>query len=131
MQENWIGKSQGLKFRFQLSEPVGGATDFEVFTTRPDTIFGASFAAISPDHPIATVLAGKNEALDAFLKDCKAGGPTAAALETAEKKGFDTGASVIHPFSAEEHTSELQSLMRRSYAVICLNKKHNHSKLTH
>ncbi|MEA3053823.1 MAG: leucyl-tRNA synthetase [Sphingomonadales bacterium] len=97
MQENWIGKSQGLRFRFDLAEPVAGEASFEVFTTRPDTIFGASFAAISPDHPIATALAAEDEALAAFVAECKQGGTTAAELETAEKKGFDTGARVVHP----------------------------------
>ncbi|HEY0446499.1 MAG TPA: leucine--tRNA ligase, partial [Allosphingosinicella sp.] len=97
MQENWIGKSQGLKFRFQLERPVDGFDGFEVFTTRPDTIFGSSFAAISPDHPIALASAEKDAALAAFLAECKAGGTTAAELETAEKKGFDTGLRVIHP----------------------------------
>jgi leucyl-tRNA synthetase len=97
MQENWIGKSQGLRFRFDLAEPVAGEASFEVFTTRPDTIFGASFAAISPDHPIATALAAEDKALAAFVAECKQGGTTAAELETAEKKGFDTGARVVHP----------------------------------
>ena len=97
MQENWIGKSQGLRFRFALAEPVAGETSLEVFTTRPDTIFGASFAAISPDHPIALALAQENDALAAFTAECKQGGSTAAELETAEKKGFDTGARVVHP----------------------------------
>jgi leucyl-tRNA synthetase len=101
MQENWIGRSQGLRFRFELGEPVAGETGFEVFTTRPDTIFGASFAAISPDHPIALSLAEGNAALAAFIAECKLGGTTAAELETAEKKGFDTGARVIHPLDAE------------------------------
>jgi leucyl-tRNA synthetase len=97
MQENWIGRSTGLRFRFELTEPVAGEHGFEVFTTRPDTIFGASFAAISPDHPIALVLAKENGALAAFLAECKAGGTTAAELETAEKKGWDTGLRVLHP----------------------------------
>jgi leucyl-tRNA synthetase len=97
MQENWIGKSQGLRFRFELAEPVAGEQGFEVFTTRPDTIFGASFAAISADHPIALALAQENSALDAFIAECKQGGTTAAELETAEKKGLDTGARVVHP----------------------------------
>jgi leucyl-tRNA synthetase len=101
MQENWIGRSQGLRFRFGLVEPVAGEESFEVFTTRPDTIFGASFAAISPDHPIARALAEGNEALAAFIAECKQGGTTAAELETAEKKGFDTGARVIHPLDPE------------------------------
>ena len=110
MQENWIGKSQGLRFRFRLTTPIPfgeGAGDetaldgFDVFTTRPDTIFGASFAAISPDHPIALALAEKDEALAAFIAECKAGGTTAAELETAEKKGFDTGLEVVHPLDPD------------------------------
>jgi leucyl-tRNA synthetase len=101
MQENWIGKSQGLRFRFQLAAPAGGHDGFDVFTTRPDTIFGASFAAISPDHPIAAALAEQDPALAAFVEECKKGGTTAAELETAEKKGYDTGLKVRHPFDPE------------------------------
>jgi leucyl-tRNA synthetase len=98
MQENWIGRSQGLRFRFELASHLPGITGFEVFTTRPDTIFGASFAAISPDHPIAAAVAEHDPALAAFIEECKRGGTTAAELETAEKKGFDTGLKVLHPF---------------------------------
>jgi leucyl-tRNA synthetase len=101
MQENWIGKSQGLRFRFTLTEPVDGEDGFDVFTTRPDTIFGASFAAISPDHPVAQHLAEHNPAVADFVEECKKGGTTAAELETAEKKGFDTGLTVRHPLDPE------------------------------
>jgi leucyl-tRNA synthetase len=100
MQENWIGRSRGLRFRFELASHLPGITGFEVFTTRPDTIFGASFAAISPDHPIAAALAEHDPALAAFVEECRKGGTTAAELETAEKKGFDTGLKVLHPFDA-------------------------------
>jgi leucyl-tRNA synthetase len=100
MQENWIGKSQGLRFRFELASHLPGITGFEVFTTRPDTIFGASFAAISPDHPIAGAMAEHDPDLAAFIEECRKGGTTAAELETAEKKGFDTGLKVLHPFDA-------------------------------
>src|SRR3954471_2587578 len=100
MQENWIGKSRGLRFHFALEAPVEGTEGFEVFTTRPDTIYGASFAAISPDHPIASALAAHDPALAAFIAECKQGGTTAAELETAEKKGFDTGVKVHHPLDA-------------------------------
>ncbi|WP_326523724.1 leucine--tRNA ligase [Sphingomonas sp.] len=93
MQENWIGKSEGLRFRFALSD--GG--DVEVFTTRPDTIFGASFVAVAADHPIAQALAG-NPAVADFIALCKKGGTTAAELETQEKLGFDTGITAAHPF---------------------------------
>jgi leucyl-tRNA synthetase len=97
MQENWIGKSQGLKFRFDLEAGVDAIDSFDVFTTRPDTIFGASFAALSPDHAIAAAQAARDPALAAFIAECKKGGTTAAELETAEKKGFDTGLRVRHP----------------------------------
>ena len=93
MQENWIGKSTGLRFTFQVAE--GGA--FDVFTTRPDTLFGASFAAIAADHPLAQQCAANNPALAEFIAQCQAGGTAAADIETQEKLGFDTGLSVIHP----------------------------------
>ena len=92
MQENWIGKSRGCGSASGSPSRSAGHEGFEVFTTRPDTIFGASFAALSPDHPIAAG-ARRRAARDvaAFIAECKKGGTTAAELETAEKKGFDTG----------------------------------------
>ena len=101
MQENWIGRSRGMRFRFRIAEPKAAIESFEVFTTRPDTIFGASFAAISPDHPIATAIAENDAAASAFIADCKRGGTTAAELETQEKKGFDTGLEVVHPLDPD------------------------------
>jgi leucyl-tRNA synthetase len=100
MQENWIGKSQGMRFSFKLAEPISGIDRLDVFTTRPDTIFGSSFAAVSPDHPIAQALAEGDEGVAAFIAECKQGGTTAAELETAEKKGYDTGLKVLHPLDA-------------------------------
>ncbi|HZG09853.1 MAG TPA: leucine--tRNA ligase [Allosphingosinicella sp.] len=101
MQENWIGRSRGLRFRFALSQPAGTHGGFDVFTTRPDTIFGASFAAIAADHPIAQEAARENEAAAAFIEECRKGGTTAAELETLEKKGFDTGLTVRHPLDPD------------------------------
>ncbi|MCW2348714.1 leucine--tRNA ligase [Sphingobium sp. B12D2B] len=136
MQENWIGKSQGMQFRFRLSQPLpfrGGAggggdasaslaerpgastqphpnpspegegliEELEVFSTRPDTLFGASFAAIAADHPIALALAQDNADLAAFAEECRRSGTAAADLETQEKKGFDTGLSVVHPLDPD------------------------------
>lgn len=95
MQENWIGKSQGLTFGFTVSD--GGTV--EVFSTRPDTIFGASFVAVAADHPIAQALAERPD-VAAFIERCKQGGTTAAELETQEKLGFDTGLTAAHPFDA-------------------------------
>jgi leucyl-tRNA synthetase len=97
MQENWIGKSQGMRFSFRVA---GSDTRFDVFTTRPDTLFGASFAALAPDHPISAALAENNRGLAAFIAECRAGGTATADIEGQEKKGFDTGLSVIHPLDA-------------------------------
>jgi leucyl-tRNA synthetase len=102
MQENWIGKSRGLKFCFRLAQTApGGASDIEVFTTRPDTIFGASFVALSPGHPIAEALAGERPEVAEFLAQCRAGGTSEADIEAAEKLGFDTGLEVVHPFDPD------------------------------
>jgi leucyl-tRNA synthetase len=125
MQENWIGKSVGMRASFALTSPLppaGGAGGghegddsippltppasgrgidvIDVFTTRPDTIFGASFVAIACDHPLAQELAENRYALEQFIEQCKLGGTTAAEIETAEKLGFDTGLTVDHPFDA-------------------------------
>ena len=101
VQQNWIGKSRGMRFRFQLAEPAAGHDGFEVFTTRPDTIFGASFAALSPDHPIALALAAENEAIASFVAECKKGGTTEAELAAREKEGLPTGLVVFHPITDE------------------------------
>ena len=97
MQENWIGKSQGLQFRFALSAPLGAHNDIEVFSTRPDTIFGASFCAIAADHPIALELAKNNADMAAFATECRQSSTAAADMDQMEKKGFDTGLTVVHP----------------------------------
>ncbi len=95
MQENWIGRSEGAHIRFVLE---GREDRLEVYTTRPDTLFGASFCAIAANHPLAMELAQSNPGLAAFIKECNALGTSEAAIETAEKMGFDTGLRVVHPF---------------------------------
>ncbi|EQB10515.1 leucine--tRNA ligase [Novosphingobium lindaniclasticum] len=102
MQENWIGKSQGLQFKFDLAAEVGGIGSVEVYSTRPDTIFGASFVAVAADHPIAQAVAQGRPEVEDFIALCKQGGTTAAELETAEKLGFDTGVRARHPFTGAE-----------------------------
>jgi leucyl-tRNA synthetase len=100
MQKNWIGKSEGLLLRWE----VGGTapvSEIEVYTTRPDTLFGASFLAIAADHPLAKSLAETNADLAAFADTCRRMGTSVAALETAEKIGFDTGIKVRHPFDPD------------------------------
>ena len=93
MQANWIGKSRGLQFSFERTD--GG--EIEVYTTRPDTLMGASFVGISPDHPLAKELEAQREDVAAFCAEARKGGTTAEAIETAEKLGFDTGLKVKHP----------------------------------
>ena len=97
MQANWIGKSRGLQMSFALTEAVGDFTDLEIYTTRPDTLAGASFMAIAPEHPLALHLADRNAELAAFNKDVRRTGTSEEELEKAEKRGFDTGLSVRHP----------------------------------
>ena len=109
MQENWIGRSDGLRFRFNtacddaacqypwVKSGLAAAPEIEVFTTRPGTIFGASFVAVAPDHPLAQAVAAENPDAAAFIADCKAGGTSAAEIETQEKRGFLTGVEAVHP----------------------------------
>ncbi len=109
MQENWIGRSEGLRMSFRLAPSRAASAEtakaldsfdgpLEVFTTRPDTIFGAAFCAISPNHPLADALGGADDGLAAFIQDCNRLGTAEAAIETAEKEGFDTGIIARHPF---------------------------------
>jgi leucyl-tRNA synthetase len=100
MQRNWIGRSEGLHIRFALDPATtpAGETELEIFTTRPDTIFGVKFMALSPDHPLAQAAAAKNPGLAAFIADCKRTGTAQELIDKAEKLGFDTGIWAIHPF---------------------------------
>jgi leucyl-tRNA synthetase len=101
MQENWIGKSRGLQFRFCLAEPVHGIDEVEVFTTRPDTIFGASFVAIAAGHPIAQAIADNDPGAAEFIAECQRGGTSLAEIEAAEKKGYRTSIEAVHPLDPE------------------------------
>jgi len=100
MQKNWIGRSEGLLVRFMLDTATtpNNESELEIFTTRPDTLFGAKFMAIAPDHPLAQAAAKSNPKLAAFIEECKHLGTSQAAIDTAEKMGFDTGIRAVHPF---------------------------------
>jgi len=100
MQRNWIGRSEGLLVRFALDPKTtpNAEDELEVFTTRHDTLFGAKFMAIAPDHPLAAAAAAKNPALAEFIAECKRHGTAQEIIDTAEKQGFDTGIKAIHPF---------------------------------
>ena len=108
MQRNWIGRSEGLMVRFALDPKTlpQGATpadenELKIFTTRPDTLFGAKFMAIAPDHPLAQAAANNNPALAEFIADCKRRGTAQAEIDTAEKMGFDTDIKAVHPFDPD------------------------------
>ncbi|MCO5064530.1 MAG: leucine--tRNA ligase [Rhizobiaceae bacterium] len=103
MQANWIGRSEGLLIRWPLAKDTApeSESELEVYTTRPDTIFGASFMAIAADHPLAKKAAATNPVLAAFIDDIKRSGTSAVEIETAEKQGFDTGIRVVHPFDPD------------------------------
>jgi len=101
MQENWIGRSVGSRFTFTVDGAADGALRaIEVFTTRPDTLFGASFVAISAHHPLAAELAASDPGLAAFITECSRVATTEVAVETADKKGYATGLTARHPFIA-------------------------------
>ncbi len=96
MQEHWIGRSEGAYVAWKVA---GRDTAIEVFTTRPDTLFGASFLALSPHHPFTDELAHKDAKLAAFVAECDRAGTSEAAIEAAEKIGYDTGLRVAHPLA--------------------------------
>jgi len=100
MQRNWIGRSEGLLIRFALDAATtpAGETELRIFTTRPDTLFGAKFMAISADHPLAQAAAAKDPKLAEFIAEIKRIGTAQEVIDTAEKQGFDTGIRAIHPF---------------------------------
>jgi len=102
MQENWIGRSKGLKFAFKFAgaAPEGFGEGLEVYTTRPDTLYGASFVGVAPDHPLAEQLCADPK-IAAFIAECRKGGASEAEIETAEKIGIDTGLRVVHPFDPD------------------------------
>ena len=106
MQKNWIGRSEGLKLKFKIEKNPNNnikAENIEVYTTRPDTIFGASFVAIAPDHPITKSLSKNNPDLEKFIAECNQIGTSEEALEKAEKKGFNTSIRVLHPLEDNQY----------------------------
>ena len=99
MQRNWIGRSEGVEVHFQVA---GREAPLKVFTTRPDTLMGVTYVAVAPEHPLALEAAQNNEALAAFIEECRHMETAEAALETAEKKGVATGLQAVHPLTGEQ-----------------------------
>ena len=116
MQKNWIGRSEGASIVFSL-ENSPFSKDLEVFTTRPDTIFGMSFCAISPNHPLAKDIAETNKKIDLFIKECNSTSTDQASLDKAEKKGIDTGIRVKHPFSSKSSPLYIANFVLMEYGT--------------
>ena len=102
MQAKWIGRSEGARLHFPLVEVEAEIAGLDVFTTRPDTLFGMSFVALAAEHPLAAAVAARDTGAAAFLAECRSMGTSEAALETAEKRGYDTGLAVRHPFLPDQ-----------------------------
>ena len=102
MQRNWIGKSRGVEFSFKLANSIEGIDSFAVYTTRPDTLMGVTYASIAAEHPIAIALAKENPELAQFIQDCKTQSVSEADMATMEKKGIATGLEAIHPITGEK-----------------------------
>jgi leucyl-tRNA synthetase len=117
MQSNWIGRSEGARLRFQLDQPVENIADVEVFTTRPDTLFGMSFLAVAAEHPLAAAAAAANPAAAEFVAECRRMGTSEAAIEQAEKRGFDTGFRVRHPFNGRLYPVWIANFVLMEYGT--------------
>lgn len=117
MQANWIGRSEGARMTFKLAVPEGEIDGVEVYTTRPDTLFGMSFLAVAAEHPLAARIAARNPEAAAFIADCQSKGTSEAVLETLEKKGFDTGVSVINPFTGKAHPVWIANFVLMEYGT--------------
>ncbi|MGH7117869.1 MAG: leucine--tRNA ligase [Acetobacteraceae bacterium] len=117
MQEKWIGASEGARISFRLVAPVGGVGAVEVYTTRPDTLFGMSFCALAPDHPLAAAVAARDPGAQRFIEECRRIGTSEAAIETAEKRGYDTGLCVRHPFLDEEKPVWIANFVLMEYGA--------------
>ena len=101
MQRNWIGKSRGVELAFGLNEPVAGLDRIEVYTTRPDTLYGVTYISLAAEHPITLALADANDELATFVADCKQTSVAEADMAQAEKLGMDTGLRATHPLTGE------------------------------
>ena len=117
MQANWIGRSEGARVRFRLEAPVDGQDEVEVFTTRPDTLFGMSFLAVAAEHPLAAAAAARDPKAAAFIAECRALGTSEAAIEQAEKRGLDTGFRVVNPLNGESYPVWIANFVLMEYGT--------------
>ena len=114
MQRNWIGRSEGLRLRFAL---VDGSGDLEVYTTRPDTLYGVTYMAVAPEHPVARQAAERDPAIAAFVASCAQTSTSEAVLEKLEKRGMPLGVSVRHPLTGDEVPVWVANFVLMSYGT--------------
>jgi leucyl-tRNA synthetase len=121
MQEKWIGKSSGALVTLKVLCKKPGQdvieSSIDVYTTRPDTFYGMSFVAVAPEHPLAQSMIPYNPEAAAFIKECSALGTSEEAIEKAEKKGFDTGLTVMNPFTGSEHPLYIANFVLMGYGT--------------
>jgi leucyl-tRNA synthetase len=117
MQSNWIGRSEGARVKFALTEPAAELSEIEVFTTRPDTLFGMSFLAVAAEHPLAAAAGMRDAKAAEFIAECRRMGTSEAAIEQAEKRGFDTGFRVKHPFNGQEYPVWIANFVLMEYGT--------------
>ena len=115
MQANWIGRSEGARVRFAVEAPGAGIGEVEVFTTRPDTLFGMSFLAVAAEHPLAAACTRPGAA--EFIAECRSQGTSEAVIEQAEKRGFDTGFRVRHPFNGRTYPVWIANFVLMEYGT--------------
>ncbi|MCA3421149.1 MAG: leucine--tRNA ligase [Roseomonas sp.] len=117
MQSNWIGRSEGARVKFALTQTAGDLSEIEVFTTRPDTLFGMSFLAVAAEHPLAAAAGARDAKAAEFIAECRRMGTSEAAIEQAEKRGFDTGFRVKHPFNDKEYPVWIANFVLMEYGT--------------
>ena len=117
MQSNWIGRSEGARVKFALTEAAADISEVEVFTTRPDTLFGMSFLAVAAEHPLAAAAGARDAKAAEFIAECRRMGTSEAAIEQAEKRGLDTGFRVKHPFNGQEYPVWIANFVLMEYGT--------------
>ncbi|MGI9304354.1 MAG: leucine--tRNA ligase, partial [Gammaproteobacteria bacterium] len=128
MQRNWIGRSEGLEVDFPLQ---GGNGVLRIFTTRPDTIFGATFMAVAAGHPLAAEVARNDAGIAEFVEECRQGGATEAELEMTEKRGMPLGVNAINPFNNEEIPVYVANFVLMSYGTGAIMAVPGHDERDH
>ena len=133
MQRNWIGRSEGTEIGFEIEDPEGDGAHppLRVFTTRPDTVYGATFMAVAAEHPLAAKVAARRHDVAAFIEDCRRGGTTAAELETMEKRGMPLGLDAVNPFNGERLPVWIANFVLMGYGTGAVMSVPGHDERDH